>query len=175
LPPGRDASRLVGTQFIGVFSLPYQDTVTYLPLFAAALLSICALAWWRERRLRNQARLLGEILDLADALERELLECRARLGEISAMTTRPQVSEDLSAHAPLPTEPGIQAGLRDLLGHRLWLEAHAARASRSELTAARDALAATRKRLAMQRVRLADARADLTPADRPVQVRSAAR
>jgi hypothetical protein len=158
-----------------MFSLPDQDTVTYLPLFAIALLLICALAWWRERRLRDQARLLGEILDLADALERELLECRARLGEISAMTTRPPVSGDLSAHALLPTEPGIQAGLRDLLGHRLWLKTHAARASRSELMAARDALAATRKRLAAQRVRLADARADLTPTCARAQVRSAAR
>lgn len=138
----------------------------YLLLFAA-LLSVCAFAWLRERRLRGRARLLGEILDLADALERELLQCRARLREIPALTSRPRVAEQVSTHALLAIGPLVQGGLRDLLGHRLWLKEHAACAACCELLAARNALAATRGRLATQRVRLVEACADLAPPSVP--------
>jgi hypothetical protein len=138
-----------------------RGSVIHLLLFAASL-SVCALVWLRERRLRGRGRLLGEILDLADALERELLECRARLRQIPALAIHLRLS---GQPAPaLPTvEPLVQEGLRDLLGHRLWLKEHAASASCSELLAARDALAATRGRLATQRIRLTEAYADLAP------------
>ena len=131
-------------------------------LLLAALLSVCALAWLRERRLRGRTRLLGEILDLADALERELLECRARLREIPALDIHLRLSGQ-SAHALPTVEPLVQDGLRDLLGHRMWLKEHGASASCSELLAARDALVSTRGRLAAQRIRLAEAYADLAP------------
>jgi hypothetical protein len=56
-------------------------------LLACAVLALLGLlaARRRERRLLRQRVLLGEILDLADALERELLECRARLREVPAL------------------------------------------------------------------------------------------
>lgn len=118
------------------------------------------LAWLRERRLRRQPRLLGEILDLADALERDLLECRARLREIPALTAALPPADPLSARATLAAEPQVQDALRDLLAHRLWLQEHAANATLEELQSARDALAATRSSLTLQLERLADVRAD---------------
>lgn len=129
-------------------------------LVAAVVLQ--SLVWWRERRRRREAGLLGEILDLADALERELLECRARLREIPALATALPPTE--SARATLTAEPLVQDALRDLLAHRLWLKDHAATASRQELLSARDALAATRDALARQLERLADVRSDLAQA-----------
>ncbi|HEY0229895.1 MAG TPA: hypothetical protein VGC55_01470 [Dokdonella sp.] len=127
-----------------------------------AAVALLALAWWRERHRRRDAGLLGEILDLADALERELLECRARLREIPALATALPPTE--SARATLTAEPLVQDALRDLLAHRLWLKDHAAAASRQELLSARDALAATRAALARQLERLADVRSDLAQA-----------
>lgn len=132
-------------------------------LLACAVLALLVLlaARRRERRLLRQRDLLGEILDLADALERELLECRARLREVPAIAaTTLSASEQLSARATLAAEPQVQDALRDLLAHRLWLKQNAASASEEELTSARDALAATRESLARQMERLADVRAD---------------
>lgn len=132
-------------------------------LLACALLALLGLlaAWRRERRLLRQRDLLGEILDLADALERELLECRARLREVPALAAATlSPSEQLSARATLAAEPQVQDALRDLLAHRLWLKQNSVSASETELLSARDALAATRASLARQMERLADVRAD---------------
>lgn len=117
-------------------------------------------AWLRERRLLRRPQLLAEILDLADALERELLECRARLRELPALAASLSPSEQLSARATLAAEPQVQDALRDLLAHRLWLKEHADQASIEELVSARDALAVTRTSLAVQLARLAKVRAD---------------
>jgi len=130
--------------------------VTILLASVAILLLVVLFAWLRERRLHRKPRLLGEILDLADALERELLECRARLREIPALAATLPPAEQLSARSTLAAEPQVQDALRDLLAHRLWLKEHAASASLDELHSARDALAATRAALAGQLARLAD-------------------
>ncbi|MEO5625806.1 MAG: hypothetical protein ABIQ70_07355 [Dokdonella sp.] len=127
---------------------------------AAILLLLLVLAWLRERRLLRKPQLLGEILDLADALESELLECRARLREIPALAASLSPTEQLSARATLAAEPLVQDALRDLLAHRLWLKEHADKATLEELSSARNALAATRASLARQLARLADVRAD---------------
>ena len=135
--------------------------MTLLLLSAAiALLLFVLVAGLREHWLRQRSRLLGDILDLADALERELLECRARLREIPALTMNLPPSEQISARATLGAEPQVQDALRDLLAHRLWLKEHAASASTAELQSARAALVATRAALSAQLARLADVRAD---------------
>lgn len=134
--------------------------MTILLATAAILLSLVALAWLRERRLQGKPRLLKEILDLADALERELLECRARLREIPALAATLPPAEQLSARSTIAAEPQVQDALRDLLAHRLWLREHAAGASITELQSARDALVATRGALSGQLARLADVRAE---------------
>jgi hypothetical protein len=132
-------------------------------LLACAVLALLGLlaARRRERRLLRQRVLLGEILDLADALERELLECRARLREVPALAAATlSASEQLSARATLAAEPQVQDALRDLLAHRLWLKQNSASASETELVSARNALVATRESLARQMERLAGVRAD---------------
>jgi hypothetical protein len=134
--------------------------VTILLLSAAVVALLLLAGWQRERWLRRKPQVLTEILDLADALERELLECRARLREIPALAASLSPSEQLSARATLAAEPQVQDALRDLLAHRLWLKDHAADASIGELVSARDALVATRVSLNAQLARLADVRAD---------------
>ena len=129
----------------------------------AAALTVAGL-WLRERRRRRKPRLLVEIMDEADALEFELYECRARLREIPALVTTLPPSAQLSARAILVAEPQVQAALRDLLAHRLWLKDHAATASLRELESARGALRAAKAALATQLDRLAEVRAQLEEA-----------
>ena len=143
--------------------------------FVATLVLALLLAafWLRERRLRRRPQLLAAIMDEADALERELHECRARLREIPALVATLPPSAQLSARATLVAEPQVQAALRDLLSHRLWLKEHAASATMAELESARNALAGAKAGLATQLARLADVREELDAARAAQAVRAA--
>jgi hypothetical protein len=127
----------------------------------------------RERKLRRRPLLLAEIMDEADALETELHECRARLREIPALVTTLPPSAQLSARATLVAEPQVQAALRDLLSHRLWLKENAASATIAELESARAALAGAKRALAAQLDRLAEVRSELEAARAAQAVRAA--
>ena len=134
--------------------------MTHLLASVVILLLVVLFAWLRELRLQRKPRLLDEILNRADAMERQLLECRARLREIAALAATLPPAKQFSAGTTLAAEPQVQDALRDLLAHRLWLKENAASASLSELQAARDALAATRSTLTGQLARLVDVRTE---------------
>ena len=123
--------------------------MSYLLAGALALAVILLLLAVRERRLRNRRELLREVLDLADSFEGQLMHCRAQL---RAMPT---------AGTPASVEAVLEAGLRDLLAHRLWLRNEGAHASLQSLAAARDALTNAQNALQPQLQRLAQARTDL--------------
>jgi hypothetical protein len=127
----------------------------------------------REQRLRRRPLLLAAIMDEADALETELHECRARLREIPALVATLPPSAQLSARATLVAEPQVQAALRDLLSHRLWLKENAETATIAELESARAALAAAKSALAAQLDRLAEVRSELEAARTAQAVRAA--
>lgn len=139
-------------------------------IVAAAL--ILAGFWLRERQLRRRPALLAAIMDEADALESELHECRARLREIPPLVTTLPPSAQLSARATLVAEPQVQAALRDLLAHRLWLKENAATATIAELESARGALAGAKSALAGQLERLAAVRGELEAARAAQAVRA---
>jgi hypothetical protein len=145
----------------------------YLIATLAVAVLLWAGLWLRERRLRRRPRLLGEVMDEADALERALHECRARLREIPALVAALPPSDRLSARATLVAEPQVQAALRDLLSHRLWLKENAGTATLAELESARDALASARTALSTQLDRLAEVRGDLETARAAQAVRAA--
>ena len=140
-------------------------------IVAAALL--LAAFQFRERKLRRRPLLLAAIMDEADALETELHECRARLREIPALVTTLPPSAQLSARATLVAEPQVQAALRDLLSHRLWLKENAETATFAELESARGALATAKAALAAQLERLAEVRGELESARAAQAVRAA--
>ncbi len=144
--------------------------VTISPYFLLALVIVLAVIaaslWLYDRRIRRRTRLLLGILDLADDLERSLRECRSRLHTVQpiigyAPPTTSSPSPVLATHI---AEPQIQAALRDLLAHRLWLKANAADATMAELVAARDSLRHSRAELDRQLDRLVDATSDLKQA-----------
>ena len=151
---------------------PEVKTLIYLITTAAVAALLFGGLWLRERRIRRRPRLLAEVMDEADALERELYECRTRLREIPALVATLPPSAQLSARATLVAEPQVQAALRDLLSHRLWLKEHATTATVAELESAHGALAAAKAALTTQLQRLAEVRAELQAA-RSQPVRSA--
>ncbi len=136
----------------------------YLIATVAAATLLIAGFWLRERVLRRRPRLLADVMDEADALERELYECRMRLREIPALVATLPPSAPLSARATLVAEPQVQAALRDLLSHRLWLKEHASTATLAELKSAHEALATAKVALTTQLERLAEVRAELEAA-----------
>ncbi len=145
----------------------------YLITTLVVIAALAAGLWLRERRLKRRPQLLAEIMDEADALERELFECRTRLREIPALVVALPPSAQLSARATLVAEPQVQAALRDLLSHRLWLKERAATATLRELASARAALASAKAGLATQLERLAAVRIELETACAAQAVRAA--
>ena len=146
--------------------------MSYLIATVAAAALVIGGLWLRERVLRRRPRLLAEVMDQADALERELYECRTRLREIPALVATLPPSAPLSARATLVAEPQVQAALRDLLSHRLWLKEHASTATLVELRNAHAALATAKAALTTQLERLAEVRAELEAARAAQTVRA---
>lgn len=138
--------------------------IDYLLIAALLLAPVVIVIWLRERHLSARTHTLRSVLDHADALERELQECRARLREIPALVSQMPPSISLSAHATLTAEPEVQAALHDLLQHRLWLRQFGADASLDELRSAAAALVRARDKLASQLERLEEVREELAVA-----------
>jgi hypothetical protein len=94
----------------------------------------------RLRRLARHDQALRALLDGADALERQLLDCRARMQQLRSMLAALPEEMSAEADAALTADDKVQAGLRDLLAHRLWIKQHAEMASASEIDTARAAI-----------------------------------
>jgi hypothetical protein len=106
-----------------------------LILTAAVALLLLAVAV-RQRRWAERARTMRRLLDGADALESQLLECRSRMQQLKSMLVALPEEMSADANSALTADDKVQAALRDLLAHRLWIKQHAASASRSELDTA---------------------------------------
>lgn len=133
-----------------------MNLLTILACLAGA--SLLA-AVWIGRRQARRARVLRSILDRADAFEEGLQTCRRRLADVSGLVAAAREDEP----ADVPGAP-IEAALRDLLAHRLWLRDQAARATIEELEAADAALARSQADLERRLEQLDDASADLREA-----------
>jgi hypothetical protein len=132
--------------------------VIFASLVAAAILGFVGL---RELRWRQRERALRDLLDRADALEAKLQECRVRMQRLRDMLTI--LPEEMSAEADsaLRADTKVQAALKDLLAHRLWIQQHATDATQQQLDAARSALAQSSTTLGSQLDRLAAISTDL--------------
>jgi hypothetical protein len=135
--------------------------VLYLILAAFVAAAILAFLGLRELRWRRRERAIRDLLDGADGLEAKLQECRIRMQRLREMLTI--LPEEMSAEADsaLRADTKVQAALKDLLAHRLWIQQHAADATQEQLDAARVALAQSSATLGAQIDRLAAITADL--------------
>ncbi len=141
----------------------------YLLIVAVAAAVILAFVGLRELRWHRRERTLRALLDGADALEAQLQECRVRMQRLRGMLAI--LPEEMSAEASsaLSADTKVQAALKDLLAHRLWIQQHAADATQQELDAARAALAQSGSTLSAQLDRLAAIAAELEHAQSSAQ------
>jgi len=105
--------------------------------------------------------MIRALLDGADALEARLQECRSRMQSLKEMLVA--LPEEMSerANTALSADDKVDAALKDLLAHRLWIQQNAATATLQELEAARVALAQSGATLQAQLDRLAAISDDL--------------
>jgi uncharacterized coiled-coil protein SlyX len=140
-----------------------------LLLAAIAAILLLLLLWRRERGWRQRERAIRALLDGADALETQLQDCRQRMQRLRGMLTI--LPEEMSADADtaLSADAKVQAALRDLLAHRLWIKQHAVDASLQQLAAARSALDQSGATLRALIERLTTITADLEQAQSSAQ------
>jgi len=131
-----------------------RSTVLYLILIAAALAVALLVLALRQRRVHRRIHAIRRLLDGADALEGQLLACRTRMQQLRTMLVA--LPEEMSATATvaLTADDKVQAGLRDLLAHRLWIKQHAEQATPDELGRALAAIDQSRQVLTAQLARL---------------------
>ncbi|MGH8040495.1 MAG: hypothetical protein ACREPN_00430 [Rudaea sp.] len=135
--------------------------MTYLVIAATGAALLLIWAWLRELRVRRRENAIRHLLDGADALEARLQECRERMRQLRGMLTI--LPEEMSAQADsaLAGDAKVQAALRDLLAHRLWIQRNADTATLQQLDSARDALDQSGATLAAQIERLVAITSDL--------------
>lgn len=114
----------------------------------------------RERRRTNA---LKALLEHADHLEDDLLECRQRLEKAHAVM---QATAGVPAPAGQDARKAVDSGLRSLLQHRLWIRDHAETASQPQLDAAVQALRQARRQMQPQLAALDRVQRDLDQAVR---------
>lgn len=120
-----------------------------MPAIAVLIVIIAVVAGvslLRYRRAHRRNLALHRLLDDADRLESDLKECRQRLDRAHAVMATPGVPVAGESDA----RQAVNAGLRSLLEHRLWIRDHSARASQKELDRAVAAMAEARARLEPQ-------------------------
>jgi hypothetical protein len=130
--------------------------MTYFIVFAAAVVLLVVLVVQRERRWRRRDAAIRALLDGADTLEQQLLACRERMQTLRGMLV--DLPEEMTGDADeaLTADDKIQAALRDLLQHRLWIKQHALDASQPDLDNAVSALRQSQNAMDHQLGRLAE-------------------
>ncbi|MGA9333389.1 MAG: hypothetical protein WBV39_03840 [Rudaea sp.] len=141
----------------------------YLIIAVFFAVVVLLLVWRNGRKLHRREQSIRALLDGADALEAQLHECKQRMQRLRGMLT--VLPEEMSAKADhaLRADAKVQAALKDLLAHRLWIQQHATTASQSELDNAHAAMTQSGTTLGSQIERLGSITADLERAQASAQ------
>ena len=120
-----------------------------LAIILPALVAViaCAVAIWLLVRQMRRQRTLRTLYLEADGIEHDLKECRQRLQRAHASMS---IGPSQPAAGELHARNAIDAALRDLLAHRLWLRDESDCASQRELDAAVTAMGKARGALGQQ-------------------------
>ncbi len=132
------------------------------PIIAIFIALLVLLAvYLNGRRLRQREWAIRTLLDGADEFEAQLHECKQRMQRLRKMLSILPGEMSARADQALRADTRVQAALKDLLAHRLWIQQHALSASASELASARVAMDQSRATLAEQIDRLGEIADDL--------------
>jgi prefoldin subunit 5 len=129
------------------------ETAAMMIALALALAAVLAFGIWVALRLTLRDRRddsLRDLLDGADALERQLHDCRERMKKLQALLA--QLPSDMTrpALAALDPDGQVKTALRDVLAHRLWIQQNGETASQRQLDEALDAIKKSREQLSEQ-------------------------
>jgi hypothetical protein len=131
-----------------------EQTLTTLPttllaIVLPALVAViaCALAVFLLLRQMRHQRALRTLYLEADGLEHDLKECRTRLARAHASMS---IGPNQPAAGEADARQAIDAALRELLAHRLWLRDEADNANQRALDAAVAAIGKARGALGRQ-------------------------
>ncbi|HJU08939.1 MAG TPA: hypothetical protein VJ727_10725 [Rhodanobacteraceae bacterium] len=142
----------------------YSRLLALLPALAGLGVIVALLAVVIFMRLQaRRRRALRALYRGADALEHDLKECRARLERAHASMN---VAPGVPAAGEADARTAVDAALRELLEHRLWLRDQADEANQHELDAAVAALDKARATLSEQLAALDSAQRALETAVR---------
>lgn len=130
--------------------------MTYFIVFAAVAILVAGAIVARERRWRRRETAIRALLDGADALEAQLLDCRERMQTLRGMLQDLPEEMIVDADEALTADDKVQAALRDLLQHRLWIKQHAVDAGQPALDTAVAALRQSQRAMSAQLERLAE-------------------
>lgn len=140
------------------------------PILLIALVVLALLGGvilWQRYRIGHRQRTLTRIMDDADAVENLLRRTRERMGMMQAVVGRMPSDIAADARASLESDERLQAGFRDLLQHRMWLQQNVGTATQQELDESAAALRRARERIAAELDRLDNAGAELESATGP--------
>ncbi|MGH8215776.1 MAG: hypothetical protein ACREPZ_08795 [Rhodanobacteraceae bacterium] len=126
-------------------SVPATVLAIVLPALVAVV-ACAAIIYVLLRQMRHQRALRILYLE-ADGLERDLKECRSRLARAHASMS---MGPNQPAAGETEARLAVDAALRELLAHRLWLRDEADNANQRELDAAVSAVARARDALSRQ-------------------------
>jgi hypothetical protein len=135
--------------------------VVYILFVALIATLILAGLLMRERQLHRRQHAIRALLDGADAFEAKLQACRERMQRLREMLSILPDEMVAPVDNALSADAKVQAALRDLLAHRLWIQQHAEIATIAQFDAARLALEQTGMKLDALLQRLDAAAADL--------------
>jgi len=130
--------------------------MTYFIVFAAVAILVTGAVIARELRWRRRETAIRALLDGADALEAQLLDCRERMQTLRGMLQDLPEEMIVDADEALTADDKVQAALRDLLQHRLWIKQHAVDADQPALDTAVAALRQSQRAMSAQLERLAE-------------------
>ena len=137
-----------------------------LILFGLLILVAYLGLWWRGQGRRRQ-RTLTRIMDEADAVESLLRRTREKMEAMQSVVGRMPPDIAAEARASLDSHERLQAGFRDLLQHRMWLQQNVDTASQHALDEAARALERAKARITAELDRLDNAGAELESATSP--------
>ncbi|HJP98631.1 MAG TPA: hypothetical protein VJ862_08730 [Rhodanobacteraceae bacterium] len=142
-------------------SLPTALLAIGLPALLAVI-ACAVIIYVLFREVRHQRALRTLYLE-ADGLEHDLKECRSRLARAHASMS---IGPNQPAAGETEARMAVDAALRELLAHRLWLRDEASSANQRELDAAVVAIGKARGALGRQLRELASAQTALETAVR---------
>ena len=127
-------------------NLPSSTLLAMVLPALVAILAAAVVVWLLVRQTRHQRAMRTLYLE-ADALEHDLKECRTRLARAHASMS---LGRDTASSGETDARHAIDAALRELLAHRLWLRDKAENATQRELDAAVAAIGKARGALGQQ-------------------------